>query len=140
MAERNVAGIVGCERKRDAADLGLHRVFRACLGLKCELARVARASDPALQIGDVANGPVFFAVDRRVARFLGARCRQRLWRALKARCLVASVARLARSTRSAFWRGRLLVGKQIAALMARGYVAGFVDFLGQRKRRKYART
>ena len=68
VAERNVAGLVGLERKRDAADLGLHRVFRACLDFKRKLARIARASDPGLQLGDVANGPVFLAIDRHVAR------------------------------------------------------------------------
>src|SRR6185437_10790490 len=87
VVERNVAGLVGSERQRNAADVCLHRVLGTRFGLEGKLAGLTRACSPCLQVRQRAKGLVFVAIDRRAARFFGARCCQPLWGAFQARCL-----------------------------------------------------
>ena len=73
VAERDIAGVVGRKRQRNAADLGLHRVDRRCLGLDGEMADIVNAGDPPLQLFEAAHGLVFAAIDPGLARRVGAR-------------------------------------------------------------------
>ena len=49
VGERDVAGVVGRQRQRDAADLRLHRIDRVGLGVDREMAGIVGARDPGLE-------------------------------------------------------------------------------------------
>ena len=84
VAERDIAGIVGGERERNAADLGLHRIDRVRLGLDRDMALIMHPRDQGIECVEAADGLVFVAIDRKLARGLGARSGERSRRALEA--------------------------------------------------------
>src|SRR5258705_455156 len=73
VAERDIAGVVGPERQRNPAHLGLHRIDRCRLGVDGDMAGIVNPSDPRVEIGEGSDGLVLVAIDRRFARRLRAR-------------------------------------------------------------------
>src|SRR5258708_24616382 len=77
VAERDVAGVIRCQRQRNAAHLGLHRIDRIGLRLDGEITDIAGASDPGVELLELADGLVLAAIDRRFSRSFGAGGRKR---------------------------------------------------------------
>ena len=73
VAERDVAGVVGGKRQRDAADFRLHRVVGVRLGLDGEVADIVHPRQPGLELRQGTDRLVLAAIDPRLARFFGAR-------------------------------------------------------------------
>ena len=74
VAERNIAGIVGVERERNAAHLGLHRIDRVRLGLDRDMALTdTHPPIKAFERIEAADGLVACCIDRKPARGVGTR-------------------------------------------------------------------
>ena len=71
--ERHIAGFVGCDGEREAAQAGLHRVETGGLGIDRDHAEIVGARDPFLQARQRADAFVFAAVDFLLARGFRAR-------------------------------------------------------------------
>src|ERR1700730_17849572 len=143
VAERDIAGVVGRERERNAADLGPHRIDRIGLGLDREMTGLARACDAGRELFEIADGVILAAIDRRFTRSFRAGGGERNGCALEACGFVfLSPSRFAGWAPSPAcgggWSGGVSPGEQIATRPARGGVAGFVDLLRKRQRRKNA--
>ncbi len=82
MGQRDVAGLIGRDRKRKAAQRSLHRVETGGLGLERDHADVARAGDPGIEPVEAAHDLVARAIDLGVARGLDAGRGERLRREL----------------------------------------------------------
>ena len=96
VAERDIAGIVGCERERNAAHLGLHRIDRVRLGLDRDMALIMHPRNPGVKRVEAADGLVRVAIDRKLARGLGTCGGERNRSALEA-CVSVLLARCASS-------------------------------------------
>ncbi len=96
VAERNIAGIVGRERERNAAHLGLHRIDRVRLGLDRDMALIMHPRDQGVERVEAADGLVLVAIDRKLARGLGTRRGERNRSAFEA-CGLVLLARCAPS-------------------------------------------
>ena len=103
--ERQIGGLVGCERERNADDLGLHRVGRTGREVEREAALLLRFRDPLFERRDVGDRRIGGAVELSCGRRRRARLRERLRRAL-----CAWLAR-GRSTGGASSRGRRFAGR-----------------------------
>jgi hypothetical protein len=99
VAERNIAGIVGRERERNAAHLGLQRIDRVRLGLDRDMALIMHPRDEGVERVEAADGLILVAIDRKLARGLGTRSGERDRGALEAcgSVLLATLARCAPS-------------------------------------------
>ena len=91
VAERDVAGIVGPERQRDAADFGLHRVDLVGLGLDRDMAGIVDPRDPGVQLIEAAMVWYLLRSTGSFARGFGACGGERHRRALEACGLVLLV-------------------------------------------------
>src|SRR5258708_8532188 len=92
VAERDVAGVIRCQRQRNAAPLGRHRIDRIGLRLDGEITDIAGASDPGVELLELADGLVLAAIDRRFSRSFGAGGGKRDRGAFEARGFVLPVS------------------------------------------------
>src|SRR5258708_33082763 len=106
VAERDLAGVIRCQRLRNAAHLGLHRIDRIGLRLDGEITDIAGASDPGVELLELADGLVLAAIDRRFSRSFGAGGGKRDRGAFEARGLVMPLSRGCRAPSPAcgVWR------------------------------------
>src|SRR6516165_10122400 len=81
--DRDIAGLAWTERQRNAANVGLHRVFRARLGLDRKVSHTVHAREKAVELIESRDGLIPAPIDRKLLRRLLARCGQRNGRALE---------------------------------------------------------